>query len=76
MARVSRVQSVVLKKIRFKTMAQARSWAKDNGFKTSKVDETDESFRFRQFDPSDCKGSFRSDRIARGVTIVLCIESK
>lgn len=72
----SRVQSIVMSKSRFKTAAQARAWIREktDGMKTSKVDETEGSFRFRQFDPDACKGRFRSQNVTAGVTFVLCIE--
>lgn len=47
------IQSVVLWKERFPTMESALEWIKANGFSSDKVDETDESFRFRQRDPGE-----------------------
>ena len=41
--------------------ADAKEWLKDHDLKASKVDETDDSFRFRQRDPGDFEsGSFRT----------------
>ena len=47
------IQSVILWKERFPTMESALEWIKANGFSSDKVDETDESFRFRQRDPAE-----------------------
>lgn len=68
------VQSLVLSKERFKTLTQARQWVKDNGGVSDKVDETTNTFRFRQFNPGRCKeGTFRNKRIADGVIGVICV---
>ncbi len=68
------VQSVVLAKSRFKTVADASQWVKDHDFKTTKVDETTNTFRFRQFDPGLCReGTFRNKRITDGVLAVICV---
>jgi len=71
---VSRVQSVVVAKKKFDSLEAARKWCNDNNFKSSKVDTTEESYRFRQFDPDECKGKFRQKELTRGITVVLCIE--
>jgi hypothetical protein len=70
------VQSVVLSKQRFRTLEEARSWIKENGFKDDKVDEKPNTFRFRQFPPGRCKrGTFRQirPRGSRGVQFVICV---
>lgn len=76
-AKKSRVQSVVLSKSRFKTVEAARAWVEHEGegrLKHGKVDETEGSFRFRQFDPDQCNGVMRSQSVSNGVTFVLCVE--
>lgn len=68
------VQSLVLSKTRFKTVAEARAWVKENGGITDKVDEKPNTFRFRQFNPSLCKdGTFRNKKITEGVIAVICV---
>lgn len=43
------------------TLAKAKAWLKENDFKSSKLDETEDNFRFRQRDPGDFKPrSFRT----------------
>jgi len=67
------VQTLILSKKVFKTKEEAVKWVKDHDFKAGKIDETDETFRFRQFMPDKCKGgSFRTIRITRGVKAVIC----
>ena len=46
------IQTLIFPNEKF-TRAQALSFARRHGFKTSKVDETDTSFRIRQKDPDD-----------------------
>ncbi len=68
------IQSLVLSKERFKTLTEARKWVKDNGGVSTKVDETTNTFRFRQFNPDLCKeGTFRNKRITEGVIGVICV---
>ena len=65
------VQTVILSKTRFRTAAEARRWARAHDFRTDKIDETENSFRFRQRNPGDFKPrSFRTKEIDRGVSIV------
>ena len=66
------VQTLIMSKTVFKTAQAARKWARDHKFKTTKMDETGTSFRFRQREPGDFKPrSFRTTSIARGVSIVI-----
>ena len=54
------VQTVIFKKDNW-TLDKAKKWLKDNKFKSTKVDETEDSFRFRQRNPGDFeKDSFRT----------------
>lgn len=70
-----KVQTLILRKSAFESLSEARKWVREHNFKTSKVDETSTSWRFRQFDPGRCQeGSFRSEKdfIKKGVTAVFC----
>jgi len=45
----------------------------DHDFRADKVDETDESFRYRQFSPTLCReGSERTIELTKGVKAVIC----
>lgn len=64
-------QSAVLFKDRFK-LSSARRWIRKHGFKTSNMDDTTESFRFRQEDPDlFAHGTFRNKYIDDSVMLVL-----
>lgn len=66
------VQTIICSKEKFKSEADARSWIKAHGFKTDKVDETEESYRYRQVDPSMMEeGSFRTIEMTDGVKAVV-----
>lgn len=59
------LQTLILDKEKFKTLAAAKQWIKEHGFKVTfegkEPDETETSFRFRQRDPETFKpGSFRT----------------
>ena len=70
-------QSLILSKDVFPTLAKARKWVEDHDFKTTKHDETDDTWRFRQFPPSKCQeGSFRTITLRKGVSAVLCREKE
>ncbi|MCP4394552.1 MAG: phage portal protein [Alphaproteobacteria bacterium] len=62
------IQSLIFSKGKF-TREQAVKWAKEHDFKSSKVDETDESYRLRQNDPSKYD-KFRTGEITDGVKAV------
>lgn len=64
----SKIQSLIFDKKKFDAAA-AKKWASDHGFTTDKVDETGESFRYRQLDPAAFK-NFRNKQITDGVTAV------
>lgn len=51
--RGTQVQTLIFAKDKFPTASAARKWAKDHGFRTDKVDETENSFRLRQRNPGD-----------------------
>lgn len=66
-------QNYILSKERFKTEAEARKWMKDNDVPTPKIDETENTFRFRQFPDERCeKDSFKAKDITDGVQILGC----
>lgn len=68
----SKVQSVIVNKSDF-TERKAKDKVKELGFKSSKVDRTANTFRFRQIDPSKCKqGQFATIPITNGIQAVIC----
>ena len=68
----SKVQSLILNKDDF-TERRAKDKVKELGFKSSKVDRTTNTFRFRQIDPNKCKqGQFATIPITDGVQAVIC----
>lgn len=68
----SEVQTLIFSKTRFKAAGDAKVWAKENGFKSNKVDETDESFRLRQKEPGSFQDdSFRTITLTDGVKAVI-----
>lgn len=67
------VQSLVFTKEKFPKQSDATAWAEDHGFKSDKVDETEDSWRLRQFDPDTCvRDTHRSWELDEGVTAVGC----
>jgi len=71
------IQTLILSKARFKSKGAAKSWAKSNGYKSGGVDETDKSYRIRQFNPGDFKsGSLRTITLSNGVKAVVGKPSK
>lgn len=65
------VQSVILDD-RYFDARDARGWIMRHGFKATKVDRTDNSFRFRQKEPSRfLRDSFRTIRLRPGVQAVI-----
>jgi len=70
-----KVQTIIFSKEAGWTEARAVEWAREHDFHAGKVDETETSFRLRQFDPSECTpGTFRAFPIegAKGVTATGC----
>lgn len=71
------VQTLIMSKERFETLEEARSWVTDNDFSADKVDETENSFRFRQIAPGACQEeSFRTIELTEGVSAVICRPTK
>ena len=68
-----KAQTYILSKERFETQAEANKWMDENDVPRPKVDETEGSFRYRQFPPDRCQeGSERTTSITDGVQIVGC----
>lgn len=71
------VQTVICAKDTFDSADAAREWVRDHDFRADKMDETDESYRFRQFDPADCEdGSQRTIELTDGVKAVICAKKE
>jgi hypothetical protein len=67
-----RVQTIIVPKSLAPTLAQARAVAKSHHAEHLEVDETSQSYRFRQRDPSQfVPGSFRTYHTDDGVAIVV-----
>lgn len=66
------IQTLILSKERFNSEEAARAWVEENGFRSDKVDETDDSYRYRQMDPDEfMEGSFRTIELTDGVQAVI-----
>jgi HK97 family phage prohead protease len=65
------IQSLIFSKAAFKTAEEAKKWASEHGFKVEGVDETEDSFRIRQRDPSEFdESTLRTIDITEGVKAV------
>lgn len=65
------VQSLILSKKRFRSLGDAKSWCVKHGYKAD-VDETADSYRFRQRDPGAFdRASFRTITLDKGVKAVV-----
>lgn len=68
------IQTLILSKERFETLAEARAWVSEaeRDFRSDKVDETETSFRFRQRNPGAFReGSLRTIELTEGVSAVI-----
>ena len=66
------VQTLIFSKDVFRNRKDAVKWAKDNNFKSSKVDENDSSFRLRQREPGEFDSkTFRTISLTDGVQAVV-----
>lgn len=56
------------------TPAAAKGWLREHGMRSDKIDETETSYRFRQFDPATCQGGFMTltRNFPRGIHAVTC----
>jgi hypothetical protein len=71
------IQTLICSKDVFDTEEKAHAWILDHGFRADKVDDTDDSFRYRQIEPSECQeDSFRTIDIDKGVSAVICRTEK
>jgi len=66
----SEVQSLLLSKKKFKSLSEARKWVRSHGFEAHKVDETDNYYRFRQYDP-DKYYKMRTKVLTDGVKAII-----
>ena len=61
------VQSVIVRKEAYPDLEDARAWVRSQGYKTTKVDDTPDTYRFRQIDPSIMRtGKYIDRMIAMG----------
>lgn len=70
----TKMQTLIFDKSKY-TVVSAKKWAKDHNFRNDKVDETENSIRLRQIDPSGCESnSFRTISIpgVDGIKGVIC----
>jgi hypothetical protein len=74
--KATEVQTLIFSKKEF-SKDKAIEWAKDHTFKQDKIDETETSYRLRQFNPDMCnEGSERSISLQKGVRAVICKRNK
>lgn len=68
----TRPQSILVPKDGF-TKAEAEKWCKDHDFK-AEADETDNYYRFRQFDPGQCSDTPKTITLSEkdGIKAVIC----
>lgn len=73
--KTSSIQTLILSKLRFPTMADAIAWVQEHKFMAQldgkKPQETEDGFRFIQQDPNDFEGEFRTVEITDGVQAVI-----
>lgn len=69
-----KVQSVVIKKTD-NDLNKSANWIIKNGFELKKIDETKNSFRFRQLDPANLRkqgfNHYVSKPISNDITLIL-----
>lgn len=67
------IQTLIFDKKVFATKQEAMDWASSHGFHiTKEIDETEDSFRIRQYDPAQfIEGSFRTIEIRNGIKAVV-----
>lgn len=71
MPKPTEIQTLILSKDRFKSLDAAKKWCKSHDFKTE-VDETKDSYRFRQREPGKYdEGSFHTIELDDGVKAVI-----
>jgi len=66
------IQSLVFDKSVFKTAAEAKEWAADHGFYSGTVDEMENSFVIRQYDPMQFDPeTFVTIEVRRGIKVII-----
>lgn len=68
-------QSVVFDKKRW-DKSKCLKWLAQQGYKADGLDESDDSFRFRQYDPDDDAFRYRNKTLGNGVTLVLALPAE
>lgn len=68
---MSKVQSVIVNK-RFFYLDEAIDWVRIHGYKVKKIDETDNYYRFRQFNPKKYS-SYITRNLNNGVKLIIGI---
>jgi len=63
------VQSLVFSKTKF-NRSSARTWAKNHGYKASKVEVTKNSIKLRQLPPGRYVG-FQTKQLTKGVSVIM-----
>jgi len=75
------VQSVIFKKYGVNgkrtgwNKVNSKQWLIKHGMKHNKIDETESSYRYRQFPPAKNK-KFISKRLKNSVTLVIMVDSR
>lgn len=70
-------QSVIFSKEAGWTAASSRKWVSDHDYFTDGLDETESSFRWRQYDPDDSKFTYRTQSVEKdSISLVLGILKK
>jgi hypothetical protein len=70
--RGTQVQTLIFDRFEFPTAQEAQRWARQHGYKSTKVDMTVTSFRLRQKLPSSfTRSSFRTIKLTNGVKAVI-----
>jgi hypothetical protein len=64
----SEIQSLLFRRDAGWTVTRAKAWARSHGYKTSKVDVTDDHIRLRQHPPG---GRMRTKQFGRGISAVV-----
>lgn len=69
----TQIQTLILSKKYFPTEEEAVKWITEHDFKTGGMEETEGSWRFRQFDPEYCDTTPKTIEITEGVNAVICV---
>lgn len=66
----SHTQSVVFAKAQW-TAGKARKWLQEHKYVAGAVDETENTLRYRQYDPDEQRHRYRNKEAGQGITLVL-----